>query len=156
MKKQKKQKKSNVKNTKNTKEVVINVCFGGFSLSPEASLWCYEHGMKGLAEPALKYFSGDTRLLQGDLDKWHEYLKTGQNVFFLTFFTPDEKFVLASHIGRKNRDNPILVQCVKELGEKSWGTCAELKVVEIPVDVEWDIEEYDGWESIAENHRTWG
>jgi hypothetical protein len=32
---------------------------------------------------------------------------------------------------------------------------AELKVVESPDDVEWEIEEYDGIEWIAEVHRTW-
>lgn len=30
-----------------------------------------------------------------------------------------------------------------------------LKVVSIPADVEWQIEEYDGAEWIAEKHRTW-
>jgi hypothetical protein len=35
------------------------------------------------------------------------------------------------------------------------GDFAELKVVEIPDDVQWQIEEYDGKEWIAEKHRTW-
>ena len=30
-----------------TKKVVINACFGGFSLSPEALLWLYKKGYKG-------------------------------------------------------------------------------------------------------------
>ena len=32
---------------------------------------------------------------------------------------------------------------------------SELKVVEIPDDVEYDIQEYDGNEWVAEKHRTW-
>jgi hypothetical protein len=44
---------------------------------------------------------------------------------------------------------------VLELGEAANGRCAELKVVEIPDDVEWQIEEYDGLEWVAEKHRTW-
>lgn len=32
----------------------------------------------------------------------------------------------------------------------------EYKVVEIPSDVDWTIEEYDGSETIVEKHRTWG
>ena len=34
-------------------------------------------------------------------------------------------------------------------------TLAKLKIVEIPDDVEWIIEEYDGKEWIAEDHRRW-
>jgi len=44
---------------------------------------------------------------------------------------------------------------VEELGEKANGQCADLKIVEIPDDVEYEIEEYDGVEWVAENHRTW-
>ena len=53
------------------------------------------------------------------------------------------------------RNDPILVQIVEELGEAANGRFAELKVIEIPDDVEWGIEEYDGDEWIAEKHRTW-
>jgi hypothetical protein len=44
---------------------------------------------------------------------------------------------------------------VQELGEAANGQYAKLKVVTIPDDVEWTIEEYDGMEWIAEAHRTW-
>ncbi len=53
------------------------------------------------------------------------------------------------------RDNPDLVEVVEELGQQSWGMCAELQVVEIPDDVKWHIHEYDGSEYVAEDHRTW-
>jgi hypothetical protein len=44
-----------------------------------------------------------------------------------------------------DRDDPILVQVVRELGSKrSSNRFAELKIVEIPADVAWQIEEYDG------------
>jgi len=54
-----------------------------------------------------------------------------------------------------DRDDPILVRVVEELGEKANGRFAELKVIEIPDDVEWTIDEYDGMEWVAEVHRTW-
>lgn len=53
------------------------------------------------------------------------------------------------------RDDPHLVQAVLQLGEQSWGPHAELAVLTIPDDVEWQIDEYDGCEWIAETHRTW-
>jgi len=55
----------------------------------------------------------------------------------------------------EDRANPKLVECVETLGEKANGRCARLKIVEIPDDVKWHIAEYDGWEWVAENHRTW-
>lgn len=51
------------------------------------------------------------------------------------------------------RDCPVLVEMV-ERGDAD-GTYADLKVVEIPDDVDWYIEEYDGLEHVAERHRTW-
>ena len=56
---------------------------------------------------------------------------------------------------REERANPLLVECVETLGKESNGQLASLKVVEIPDDVEWQIEEYDGYEWIAEVHRKW-
>jgi hypothetical protein len=53
------------------------------------------------------------------------------------------------------RDDPYLVQIVKEMGKDADGTYANLKIVEIPGDVDWEIGEYDGREWVAERHRTW-
>ena len=53
------------------------------------------------------------------------------------------------------RDDPALVQLVEENSELASGRCAELKVVEIPDGVNFQIEEYDGNEWVAEVHRTW-
>jgi len=53
------------------------------------------------------------------------------------------------------RDDPYLVKIVRELGATANGGYADLKIVEIPGDVKWCINEYDGNEWIAEEHRTW-
>jgi len=53
------------------------------------------------------------------------------------------------------RDDPYLVQLVRELGMAANGAHANLKIVEIPGDVDWLVQEYDGAEWIAEVHRTW-
>jgi hypothetical protein len=54
-----------------------------------------------------------------------------------------------------NRDDPVLVQIIEQLGNRAEGGYSELKIVEIPDNVEWHIHEYDGLEHVAENHRTW-
>jgi hypothetical protein len=53
------------------------------------------------------------------------------------------------------RDDPILVHLVEELLEDANGSYSELKIVEVPENVEWYVEEYDGMEWVAEKHRTW-
>ena len=53
------------------------------------------------------------------------------------------------------RSNEDLVRVVEKLGSEASGFLANLKVVEIPDDTEWEIEEYDGLEWVAEKHRTW-
>ena len=53
------------------------------------------------------------------------------------------------------RDDPYLVKIVRELGMSANGAHANLKIVEVPGDVDWMISEYDGAEWVAEVHRTW-
>jgi len=53
------------------------------------------------------------------------------------------------------RDDPIFIDTIEEMGKEAWGKNARLAVVEIPYDVEWRIEDYDGKEYVAERHRVW-
>jgi len=59
------------------------------------------------------------------------------------------------YINDIERDDPILVHVVEELGEKANGLYAELNIINIPNDVVWHVDEYDGMESIHEDHRSW-
>ena len=53
------------------------------------------------------------------------------------------------------RDDEALIKVVESLGELANSPYSSLKIVEIPDDVEWDIQEYDGVEWVAEKHRVW-
>jgi hypothetical protein len=53
------------------------------------------------------------------------------------------------------RDDPVLIELIEQHGDAINGRYADLRIVEIPDGVEWQIEEYDGNEWIAEKHRTW-
>lgn len=59
------------------------------------------------------------------------------------------------HGSEIERDDPVLVEVVEELGILASDVYSELDIVDIPDDVEWEIEEYDGNEWVAEVHRTW-
>lgn len=53
------------------------------------------------------------------------------------------------------RDDQLLIDVIESLGEKANGFCADLKIIEIPDDVKWQIEQYDGKEWVSEVHRIW-
>lgn len=50
------------------------------------------------------------------------------------------------------RDDPFLVQTVEMLGKMAG---ENLKIVEVPDDVKFEICDYDGKEWVAEKHRVW-
>jgi hypothetical protein len=54
-----------------------------------------------------------------------------------------------------DREDTILVRVVELLGRSANGWAACLSVVEIPDGIEWQIDEYDGAEWVAEKHRRW-
>lgn len=53
------------------------------------------------------------------------------------------------------RDDQLLIDVIESLGEDANGFCADLKIIEIPDDVKWQIEQYDGKEWVSEVHRIW-
>jgi len=54
-----------------------------------------------------------------------------------------------------NRVDKKLIKCIETLKHEASGKCAKLKVIEIPDDIDYKINEYDGIESIEEVHRSW-
>ena len=67
----------------------------------------------------------------------------------------DRPPIFESYLRDIERDDPLLVEVVEKLGDQSSGKLSSLKIVEIPADVDFVIEEYDGLEWVAERHRTW-
>ena len=130
-----------------TKKVVINACYGGFGLSGEAKRQLIGCGHVKLIAPSEYY---------GVRDGWEKHfaedMKRGDQAFGITVY--EEKVVCDEH-GREDRDCRRLVAVVEALGKAANGAYAELRVVEIPADVQYEIDEYDGLEHIAEVHRTW-
>lgn len=132
-------------------KIAINRCFGGFSLSPQ--------GAKRFAELKGKpcfFFVPDPHKKES-LD----FVLTddpGSAPFFIASTSPS--LSLSSNgeldiLRPENRSDPHLIQVIEELGDEADGRCADLEIVEIPDDVDYTIEEYDGSEHVAEVHRTW-
>lgn len=130
-------------------KVVINRCYGGFGLSDAAYEKLIEWGVpvRAWAEEAR---DPKTRRVQPRSEN------DGEVIFDNAL--SDEPPIPSRYWDtwtRDNRSHPLLVRVVEELGSKASDKLARLCVVEIPDDVEWTIEEYDGYEHVAEVHRTW-
>jgi len=97
-------------------KVVINSCFGGFSLSEKA------------------------------LARYNELCKLDASRI------TDKEITYYYDI---ERNDPLLVQVVEELGKESEDRYSLLKIVDIPDGISWYIDECDGLESIHETHRIW-
>jgi hypothetical protein len=117
-------------------KIVISVKHGGFGLSKAAFDRLLAEG-----HPAAKEESEER-------EKWKKDPVYGG--FYREGSTLDRSWLTDIP-----RDDPSLVRLVEEMGEEANGCFAKLKVVEIPDGVDWEISEYDGWETIAEKHRTW-
>jgi len=54
------------------------------------------------------------------------------------------------------RSHPKLIEAIEHIGAKAAsGKLAEIEVITIPDGVQWHIDDYDGMESIHEDHRSW-
>lgn len=64
-----------------------------------------------------------------------------------------EKYYL--YLDKSHRKDPILIEVVEELGKSASGPFAELKVVNIPDDMEYEIDDYDGMETLHQKVEKW-
>lgn len=131
-------------------KVVINKQFGGFGLSEAAYLKLNEYGIPIVA-PSQEVPEGE--IVIRDIDLADE----GESGEMLRRMKPlsGRYFDNTFRHNYESRANPLLVRVVEEIGEAANGRFAELKVVEIPDDVQFEIDDYDGIETIHEVHRSW-
>jgi hypothetical protein len=105
-------------------KIVINACYGAYSISREAVLRARE-------------ISGDPNwggaCIKGDVS--------------------EEGWAVDGDYGYTDyadvpRADPVLVQVVEELGERANGQFAELSIIDLPSGTLYRITEYDGYERI--------
>lgn len=108
-------------------KIVINKCFGGFSLSKKAIEFMANLGSsQAIAE--LESMEDNSDCYYGYSEKFnHEY----------------------------DRTDPILVEVVEVLKDKANGRFAKLKVIEIPEGINWEISDFDGIEVVTEKNKMW-
>lgn len=123
-------------------KLVINTCYGGFGLSHEAIL----EYLKLKGKEVYCYKDGQV------LHDLHDAL----DMYLVEYYTSEEP-TNSNYFSEYEipRDDLDLITVVESLGSRSFGPYSELKIVEIPDDVEWEVNDYDGVEWVAEKHRIW-
>jgi|WetSurSiteA1Bulk_404760.scaffolds.fasta_scaffold04477_11 hypothetical protein len=147
-------------------KLVINTQYGGFGLSLKAQ----KEYLKLKGKEAF-FYQQTKYAFQDGVDEYSLLTELKDNQLTYTFTKnfgeivekfPEEAWKLYYFYDKDiSREDPDLVKVVEQLGTKEYngsdanGRFAVLKVVEIPDNVEFQIEEYDGREWVAERHRTW-
>lgn len=121
-----------IRHLKGIRQVVVNNCHGGFSISRDAELLYLERAR-------IEYVLQD-RDSRNDTERWGQAIMINDQEWNSRMLP---------------RDDVVLVSVLQELGKLAWGDHAELKIVEIPAAVEWEINEYDGREWVAQAHQRW-
>ena len=154
------------------RKIVINTIHGGFGLSPLAikrylelngqECYFFENNVNctkliplTLEEATKKHFFSvftesdpesqidfNADLKELSQEEQEEFIRTWDALTFCT--------------STIERDDEKLIAVVEELQEKANGHYAFLKIIEIPDDVDWILQDYDGVEWVAEKHRIWG
>lgn len=129
------------------KKIVINKKYGGFELSPEAK--AYFLSLKGKECFFYKEtYLSKTKVDLKEIDSYHFCTTTDQGE--IVTFVKD--LFIDYNINREDSD---LIKTVEDLGEKANGRYSKLVIVEIP-DVEYEIQEYDGYETVTNPTVTYG
>lgn len=137
-------------------KIAINRCYGGFSLSHKAiemlmkrkGLGCYRY-----KQTKFSYYDGvnEYTRLDGDESASFVHYSTadlGKKIEKI----PNENYWYYGNLERTDRD---LISVIEKLGDEASGEFGSVKVIEIPDGVDWEIDDYDGVESIHEKHSVW-
>lgn len=112
-------------------KIVVNRCFGGFGVSRKAVEFMAERGNEQAKAELDEILSGKDH----SYDSCYGYSKKFESEY--------------------NRTDPDLILAVETLKGEANCRHSKLEVVEIPDGIEWEIDNYDGMETIHEKHRSW-
>jgi len=133
-------------------KIVLNGCYGGFSLS-EAGMAEYAR-LKGWGfypERVENRFSTTYWLIPEDHPdriRFNELKKLPRSEFDYNEYNNIYDRWTMTRFYDFNRDDPVLIEVVETLGEKANGDHAKLYIEELPSGTLYRIKEYDGIESI--------
>ena len=136
------------------KKILLNKCYGGFSLSRKA----YELYAK---KKGFDLFIYKLEIKTGNLF----YIKTNEDNSLYTTYTNKDLGDVVVDIAKEDmlflddsyREDETLIEVVEELGKEANSKFSALTIVEIPDDVAEDyvIDDYDGIETLHKRVQIW-
>lgn len=134
------------------KKVILNKCFGGFMPSRKAyELYAKKKGL----EFYIYEISIDNREM-----KYHKVDETDS--MFIVYLTKDYGDVIDSinnkdrlYLDENHREDATLIEVIEELGDDASSDISSLKIVEIPDDLDYVIDNYDGIETLHQRVQEW-
>lgn len=141
----------------NLMKIAINKCFGGFDLSLVAQkMYCEKKGLGFFPYEQIKYSFKDGK---NEYEHVSDLNKDGMGVHISNSFLgekcekiPRDSYWYYGDIDRTDKD---LIETVEALGTSASGRLGNIQIVNIPDDIVWEIDDYDGVETVHEVHRSW-
>lgn len=149
-------------------KVVINACYGGFGVSALVIKELVMLNADCIQQTTPKqYYGGDNenfKHCENWEDQWAKdfvkYSDLGDgfkaNPNNYNIYKDGILYDLKDRYGDSmTRADKNLIAVIEKLGIKANNRFSNLKIVEVPEDAKWHIEEYDGYEHVSEDHQTW-
>lgn len=145
-------------------KIAVNKCFGGFSLSPIAQKRILDlKGKECHFYKQTKYYFSDgqdkfvkvkepEKQKKSLLDIWYVFTKDYGEEFEEFPTGEDSGYWSYKDLERTDKE---LITAIEELGSFANGMCGNIEIIEIPDNIEWEISDYDGFETIHEKHQSW-
>lgn len=134
-------------------KVVVNRCFGGFGISNKALLELIKRNSQYVEKINVYSYCKNKDEISRDFMEFDSEYK--QHRYMNILLKNDDLYMLKDRYLENFRSDPDLIDIIEKLGEESFGKHADLEIVSIPDDIKWYIDEYDGRETIREEHRCW-
>ena len=145
-------------------KIAVNRCYGGFGLSVAAFKRLIEMNSPLVRKITYsEYTGGRASSFFNQEDEWQakDWHDVGDGLFaghgeYVLYDETGETVWTHDARSYENRTHPDLLAVIKELGEDvASGEHAEIEIVDIPDGIEYEIEDYDGIETVEEAHRSW-
>ena len=147
-------------------KIILNKCYGGFNVSTAGyRLYAKKKGFElypyvMAIDPKYKYHIGEYSFEKIEWEKIrytcahiHYFIKDyGDKISRRAFNEIEDDYLW---LEQNHRTDPVLIEVVEELGKEASGAGSDLRVVEIPDDMEWVIDKHDGLEVLHQKVQTW-
>jgi hypothetical protein len=150
------------------KKVILNKCFGSFDVSPQAyqlyamkkgysHLYKYKWAIDSWISPWDIYSDNHLYELIDLFDNsiGHYFTKYFGDKIYKDEISKEDWDNYSLYLGNEHREDPILIEVVEELGDEASGRFGQLIVVQIPDDLDYVIDDYDGIETLHARTETW-